>query len=224
MTDTDSAHRCALDFQGLAVRGGAQAARSAGPTANPGGAPDRVRDRLWPVGAAAHRHLQRGAAHDHGAPCAFHALSRPADAADRVQRRHGRPAQGARQRAQPGDAGRASRQAADAHPRSVRHARKLRCITTMRCCATSSTASASTTSSRRSTDYYASGRFDAALKGVLRHYQAILGVMLPTLRAERRATYSPVLPISPTSGVVLQVPVEVVDADAGTDRVRGRVR
>src|SRR3546814_20593960 len=40
--------------------------------------------------------------------------------------------------------------------------------------------------------------------------------MLPTLRAERRATYSPVLPISPTTGVVLQVPVEVVDADAGT--------
>ena len=66
-----------------------------------------------------------------------------------------------------------------------------------------------------STDYYASGRFDDALRDVLRHYRAILDVMLPTLRAERRATYSPVLPISPTSGVVLQVPVEVVDADAG---------
>ncbi len=66
-----------------------------------------------------------------------------------------------------------------------------------------------------STDYYQNGRFDAALKSVLRHYQAILDVMLPTLRAERRATYSPVLPISPTSGVVLQVPVEVVDAEAG---------
>ncbi len=39
--------------------------------------------------------------------------------------------------------------------------------------------------------------------------------MLPTLRAERRATYSPVLPISPKSGIVLQVPVEVVDAEAG---------
>ncbi|AXJ95244.1 MULTISPECIES: lysine--tRNA ligase [unclassified Sphingomonas] len=67
-----------------------------------------------------------------------------------------------------------------------------------------------------STDYYTQGRFDEALKGVLRHYQAILDVMLPTLRAERRATYSPVLPISPTTGVVLQVPVEVVDAEAGT--------
>ena len=67
-----------------------------------------------------------------------------------------------------------------------------------------------------SADYYASGRFDEALRGVLRHMQAILDVMLPTLGAERRATYSPVLPISPTSGIVLQVPVEVVDAEAGT--------
>jgi lysyl-tRNA synthetase class 1 len=66
-----------------------------------------------------------------------------------------------------------------------------------------------------STDYYADGRFDATLKGVLRHYQAILDVMLPTLGAERRATYSPVLPVSPKSGVVLQVPVEVIDAEAG---------
>ncbi len=42
-----------------------------------------------------------------------------------------------------------------------------------------------------------------------------MGVMLPTLREDRRKTYSPVLPISPTSGRVLQVPVEVVDAEAG---------
>ena len=67
-----------------------------------------------------------------------------------------------------------------------------------------------------STDYYRSGRFDDAVKGVLSHWQRIMEVMLPTLRAERRATYSPILPISPTTGVVLQVPVEVVDATAGT--------
>ncbi|MET0308048.1 MAG: lysine--tRNA ligase [Sphingomonas sp.] len=66
-----------------------------------------------------------------------------------------------------------------------------------------------------STNYYADGRFDTTLKAVLRNYQAILDVMLPTLGAERRATYSPVLPVSPTSGVVLQVPVEVIDAEAG---------
>ena len=66
-----------------------------------------------------------------------------------------------------------------------------------------------------STDYYTAGRFDETLKSILRHYDAIMGVMLPTLGPERRATYSPVLPISPKSGIVLQVPVEVIDAEAG---------
>lgn len=65
---------------------------------------------------------------------------------------------------------------------------------------------------------YDSGAFDDALRQVLRRNQAILDIMLPTLREERRRTYSPVLPISPVSGRVLQVPVEVVDADAGTIR------
>jgi lysyl-tRNA synthetase class 1 len=69
-----------------------------------------------------------------------------------------------------------------------------------------------------STDYYTGGKFDDALRGVLRNYAAIMGVMLPTLRAERQATYSPVLPVSPSSGIVLQVPVEVIDAEAGTIR------
>ena len=67
-----------------------------------------------------------------------------------------------------------------------------------------------------STDEYKSGAFDEALRQVLRHWNDILGVMLPTLREERRLTYSPVLPISPSSGRVLQVPVEVIDPDHGT--------
>ena len=69
-----------------------------------------------------------------------------------------------------------------------------------------------------STEMYGSGRFDEALKNVLRHNQAILDIMLPTLRKERAATYSPILPVSAKSGVVLQVPVEVVDAEAGLVR------
>ncbi|WP_068077063.1 lysine--tRNA ligase [Novosphingobium lentum] len=69
-----------------------------------------------------------------------------------------------------------------------------------------------------SSDRYNSGAFDDALRNVLRHYDAIQAVMLPTLRAERAATYSSVLPVSPISGVVLQVPVTVVDADAGLVR------
>ncbi len=66
-----------------------------------------------------------------------------------------------------------------------------------------------------STVEYASGRFDETLKLVLHHYQDILDIMLPTLGKERQATYSPVLPVSPKSGIVLQVPVTVVDAAAG---------
>jgi lysyl-tRNA synthetase, class I len=69
-----------------------------------------------------------------------------------------------------------------------------------------------------SSSLYESGAFDDALKNVLRNYQGIMDIMLPTLRKERAATYSPVLPISEKTGVVLQVPVEVVDAEAGLIR------
>ncbi|HYH19383.1 MAG TPA: lysine--tRNA ligase [Azospirillum sp.] len=67
-----------------------------------------------------------------------------------------------------------------------------------------------------STDWYASGRFDDALLKILRHYDEIMAVMLPTLGAERQQTYSPFLPVSPSTGRVLQVPVLERDADAGT--------
>jgi len=65
------------------------------------------------------------------------------------------------------------------------------------------------------TDCYSTGRFDEVLRSVLRNWDGVMDVMLPTLREERRQTYSPVLPLSPSSGRVLQVPVEVVDAEAG---------
>jgi lysyl-tRNA synthetase class 1 len=66
------------------------------------------------------------------------------------------------------------------------------------------------------TEYYKSGRFDAQLIKAAEKYDAIMAVMLPTLGAERQATYSPFLPISPTSGRVLYVPMKKVDAKAGT--------
>ena len=66
------------------------------------------------------------------------------------------------------------------------------------------------------TDWYKSGRLDATLLAVLRHYDAIMRIMLPSLRAERQATYSPFLPISRTTGHVLQVPVLEHNAEAGT--------
>jgi len=69
-----------------------------------------------------------------------------------------------------------------------------------------------------STEVYGAGRFDETLKLILKQYDAIMGVMLPTLGKERQATYSPVLPISKKSGIVLQVPVTVVDAENGIVR------
>ncbi len=68
---------------------------------------------------------------------------------------------------------------------------------------------------RASSDCYRGGEFDETLRQVLRCYDAIMAVMLPTLGEERRKTYSPVLPISAKSGKVLQVPVTVLDAETG---------
>ncbi len=65
-------------------------------------------------------------------------------------------------------------------------------------------------------DCYTSGRFDAALLKVLERFDAVMHIMLPSLREERAETYSPFLPISQRTGVVLQVPVIAHDARAGT--------
>ena len=61
-----------------------------------------------------------------------------------------------------------------------------------------------------STDYYRGGRFDAALLRMAEKHEEVRGVILPTLGPERRATYSPFLPIHPETGVVMQVPMEEV--------------
>ena len=67
-----------------------------------------------------------------------------------------------------------------------------------------------------STDYYTSGRFDAALLRMLDRFDQVQAIMLPSLREERAATYSPFLPIHPRTGVVMQVPLEAMDVKAGT--------
>ena len=66
------------------------------------------------------------------------------------------------------------------------------------------------------TDYYKSGRFDDILRRVAERYDDVMAIMLPTLGEERRATYSPFLPISPKTGRVLYVPMKSVDAVNGT--------
>jgi lysyl-tRNA synthetase class 1 len=67
-----------------------------------------------------------------------------------------------------------------------------------------------------STACYTSGMFDAALMRVLERFDAVMNIMLPSLREERAESYSPFLPISPRTGIVLQVPVIAHDAKAGT--------
>ena len=67
-----------------------------------------------------------------------------------------------------------------------------------------------------STDYYTEGRFDAALLRTAERHEQIVATVLPTLGPERRATYSPFLPIHPRTGRVMQVRIDEVDAAAGT--------
>ncbi|PWC28910.1 lysine--tRNA ligase [Teichococcus aestuarii] len=66
------------------------------------------------------------------------------------------------------------------------------------------------------TDYYRSGRFDAALLRMLECHEEVRQVILPTLGPDRRATYSPFLPVHPRTGVVMQVPVEEARPQDGT--------
>jgi lysyl-tRNA synthetase class 1 len=66
------------------------------------------------------------------------------------------------------------------------------------------------------TECYKSGRFDRALGTVLENYEKVRDIVLPTLGPERRATYSPFLPLCPTTGRVLQVPVLEWNAARGT--------
>jgi len=58
-----------------------------------------------------------------------------------------------------------------------------------------------------STDTYKKGIFNNALLQVLEKYEQIIEIILPTLGKERQKTYSPFLPICPTTGQVLEVPV-----------------
>ncbi len=67
-----------------------------------------------------------------------------------------------------------------------------------------------------STATYKSGRFDEALLRILKNYDKVMAVMLPTLGEERQQTYSPFLPVSPRSGKVLLAKVVSHDVARGT--------
>ncbi|HEX4183047.1 MAG TPA: lysine--tRNA ligase, partial [Caulobacteraceae bacterium] len=66
------------------------------------------------------------------------------------------------------------------------------------------------------TECYRSGRYDTVLLRVLERFDAVQAIMLPTLGEERRATYSPFLPISPKTGRVLQAPTLERHLDRGS--------
>src|ERR1700704_3675372 len=69
---------------------------------------------------------------------------------------------------------------------------------------------------KSSTASYRAGEFDQTLLMILANYDKVMNIMLPSLGEERQQTYSPFLPLSPTTGRVLQVPIVAHDAKAGT--------
>ena len=66
------------------------------------------------------------------------------------------------------------------------------------------------------TEFYKSGRFNDTLLLAAERYDAIMEIMLASLREERQQTYSCFLPIHPETGRVLYVPMKEVNAKDGT--------
>ncbi len=66
---------------------------------------------------------------------------------------------------------------------------------------------------RSSTNLYKTGYFNETLKLVLKNYQGIMNIVLPTLGKERQKTYSPFLPLCPKTEKVLEIPVIEIDED-----------
>jgi lysyl-tRNA synthetase class 1 len=66
-----------------------------------------------------------------------------------------------------------------------------------------------------STQYYKSGRFNQALKRMAECHDAIVKIVAPTLGEERRATWSPFMPIHPLTGHVMMVPILSVNSETG---------
>ncbi|MEO9516593.1 MAG: lysine--tRNA ligase [Paracoccaceae bacterium] len=64
-------------------------------------------------------------------------------------------------------------------------------------------------------EFYTSGRFDETLLRATEKYDELMAVMLKSLREERQQTYSIFLPISPTTGRVLYVPMKDVNGATG---------
>jgi len=66
------------------------------------------------------------------------------------------------------------------------------------------------------TEFYKTGQFDTILLRAAERYDALMEVMMASLREERQQTYSVFLPIHPETGRVLYVPLKEVNARDGT--------
>ena len=66
------------------------------------------------------------------------------------------------------------------------------------------------------TEFYRSGKFDKILLRAVEKYDEIMEVMLASLREERQRTYSIFLPIHPSTGRVMYVPMKSVSSENGT--------
>ncbi len=64
---------------------------------------------------------------------------------------------------------------------------------------------------KSSTELYKSGYFNETLKLILKNYNGIMDIIIPTLGKERQKTYSPFLPICSDTGIVLEIPVLEID-------------
>ncbi len=64
---------------------------------------------------------------------------------------------------------------------------------------------------KSSTALYKSGFFNPSLEVILKNYEGIMNIVLPTLGKERQKTYSPFLPICPETGHVLEIPVKEIN-------------
>ena len=64
---------------------------------------------------------------------------------------------------------------------------------------------------KSSTKLYKSGFFNPSLEVILKNYEGIMNIILPTLGKERQKTYSPFLPICPETGQVLEIPVKEIN-------------
>jgi lysyl-tRNA synthetase class 1 len=66
------------------------------------------------------------------------------------------------------------------------------------------------------TDKYKSGAFNDTMLKVVEKYDELMDLMLPTLGEERQKTYSPIMPIDPDSGKVIEKGVKAINKEKNT--------